>query len=87
MYNNPSVIQFTTFNEGDCVALFNASAVAAWAAARDPTRLIDTNSGGPANALYVQAVNDWHTYPYPGNPPASPTQYGMVSAYARFYFP
>ena len=62
LYNNPSVIQWETFNEGDCVGQFNASAVVAWAHARDPTRLYDTNSGGPANDLHVASVR----LPFPG---------------------
>ena len=43
----------------------------------DPSRLVDTDSGGPANDLHIADVNDFHNYPYPGNPSASPTQYAM----------
>jgi hypothetical protein len=44
----------------------------------DPTRLVDTNSGGPANNLHVGDVNDIHSYPWPGNPVPSALQYAMV---------
>ena len=34
----------------------------------DPTRLVDTDSGGGANNLAIGDVNDVHSYPYPGDP-------------------
>ena len=65
----PSVMAFTIFNEGDCVSRVTASWAAPdivnWLEAYDPTRLVDTNSGGPANALHVGHFNDLHDYPYP----------------------
>jgi beta-galactosidase/beta-glucuronidase len=58
-YNHPSIVQWDLFNEGDCVGVFaDVPAVVAWAKAYDPSRLVDTNSGGPANALQVGDVND-----------------------------
>ena len=45
----------------------------------DPYRLIDAHSGGDMNA--GGDVNDIHTYPYPGNPKPSPTQYGMIGEF------
>lgn len=60
--NHPSIIQWDVFNEGDCVGVFSdVPAVVAWVKAYDPSRLVDTNSGGPANALAVGDVNDIHT--------------------------
>jgi beta-galactosidase/beta-glucuronidase len=59
-YNHPCIVQWDIFNEGDCVGSFNASAVALWAQKYDPSRLVDTNSGGPANDLHVADVNDIH---------------------------
>eukprot|EP01116_Phalansterium_solitarium_P001107 TRINITY_DN10887_c0_g1_i1.p1 TRINITY_DN10887_c0_g1~~TRINITY_DN10887_c0_g1_i1.p1 ORF type:complete len:694 (-),score=219.41 TRINITY_DN10887_c0_g1_i1:208-2289(-) len=80
-YNHPCIIQWETFNEGDCVDVFNATQVVELVQALDPSRLVDTNSGGPANNLYIADVNDIHTYPYPGHPLASDTQYAMVGEY------
>ena len=67
------------------VAHFDPAAVVAWARENDPSRLLDTNSGGPANALGVGDVNDTHDYPWPLGPSAkrpgplpSSTQYAML---------
>ena len=82
VYNHPSITQFTVFNEGDCVGSFNNVAeVVAWAQAYDPHRLIDTNSGGPGNDLHIADVNDIHSYPWPGSPVPTPTQYAMVGEF------
>ena len=54
VFNHPSVVQWETFNEHDCVGVFNASDVVQLARSLDPHRLIDTDSGGPANSLYVR---------------------------------
>jgi len=81
-YNHPCIVQWTVFNEFDCVQAFpNVSAVVDMVRDMDPSRLIDTNSGGPANDLHIADVNDIHTYPYPGDPLPSATQYGMVGEY------
>lgn len=79
--NHPSILQWELFNEGDCVSSFNVPEVVAWAASYDPHRLIDTNSGGPANNLHIGNVNDIHSYPWPGNPSPSATQYAMVGEF------
>eukprot|EP00658_Telonema_sp_P-2_P073210 TRINITY_DN62268_c0_g1_i1.p1 TRINITY_DN62268_c0_g1~~TRINITY_DN62268_c0_g1_i1.p1 ORF type:complete len:198 (-),score=68.65 TRINITY_DN62268_c0_g1_i1:142-735(-) len=47
----------------------------------DPTRLVDTDSGGEANNLHIGDVNDIHSYPYPGDPSPSSTQYGMIGEF------
>ena len=57
-YNHPSIVQWEVFNEGDCVGVFNAPQMVQIALDLDPSRLIDTNSGGPANGLYIANVND-----------------------------
>ena len=76
------IIQWDIFNEGDCVGVFdNVSAVIAWAKEYDSSRLIDTNSGGPANNLHIGDVNDVHNYPYPSDPQPSATQYAMQGEY------
>jgi len=79
--NHPSIIQWETFNEGDMVKHFNATNVVEWTRKYDPTRLVDTNSGGPANNLKVGQVNDIHDYPWPKDPKPSPTQYAMVGEF------
>jgi hypothetical protein len=79
--NHPSIIQWELFNEGDCYGVFNVPEVVAWATAYDPYRLIDTNSGGGANDLHIGDVNDIHSYPWPGSPAPSATQYAMLGEF------
>lgn len=64
---HPSVIAWTIFNEHDCVgdSGMDPAALVSWLSAYDSTRLIDTNSGGPANNLYIGDFDDLHSYPYP----------------------
>jgi hypothetical protein len=81
LYNHPSIVQWEVFNEGDCVGVFNATQVTQMVLDLDPSRLVDTNSGGPANNLYFANVNDIHTYPYPGDPKPSATQYAMIGEF------
>jgi hypothetical protein len=89
--NHPSIVQWTIFNEGDCIKKFGNAFAAEMLnftrALEAPgsfvpyTRLVDTNSGGPANNLYIGDVNDVHNYPYPGDPVPSATQYAMQGEY------
>jgi len=82
--NHPSIVQWTVFNEGDCVGMFNNQAIidlVNHVKALDPSRLVDTNSGGPANALSVGDVNDIHDYPNPQHPMPSESQYAMIGEY------
>ena len=84
--NHPSIVQFTTFNEGDCWKVFqdkpyDVAGIVALAHSLDPTRLIDTDSGGGANNLHIGDVNDIHSYPYPGDPTPSTSQYAMVGEF------
>ena len=62
---NVTAAEWTLFNEADMVAHFDPAAVVAWARQADPSRLLDTNSGGPANSLGVGDVNDTHDCPLP----------------------
>jgi len=80
-YNHPCIVQWTAFNEGDMVNHFNATMVVDWIQKYDPSRMVDTDSGGPANNLHVGNVNDVHTYPVPGDPKPSATQYAEVGEY------
>jgi len=56
--NHPSIIQWETFNEGDCWNVFDVPSVVSWLQAYDPYRLVDTCSGGGANDLHIANVND-----------------------------
>ena len=47
----------------------------------DPSRLVDTDSGGGANNLHIGDVNDIHSYPYPGDPKPSTSQYAMIGEF------
>jgi len=84
--NHPSIVQYETFNEADCWGVFNkkpfdVAAIVQLARELAPHRLIDTDSGGGANNLHIGDVNDIHSYPFPGNPTASATQYGMIGEF------
>jgi len=77
-YNHPCIVQWTAFNEDDMVSHFDPNTVVAWIQAYDPSRMVDTDSGGPANNLHIGNVNDVHTYVKPGDPKPSATQYAEV---------
>jgi hypothetical protein len=79
--NHPCIVQWEVFNEGDCWNVFNVPEVVSWIQAYDPHRLVDTNSGGGANDLHIADVNDIHSYPWPGTPSPSATQYAMVGEF------
>ncbi len=65
----------------DQVSYFNPADIIAMIRELDPTRLVDTDSGGPANNLYIGDVNDIHDYPYPQLPLPSDTQYAMIGEF------
>lgn len=79
--NHPCIVQWTAFNEGDCWEVFDVPSVIKYVRQLDPTRLVDTDSGGKANDLHIGDVNDIHSYPYPGDPQASDTQYAMIGEF------
>jgi len=79
--NHPCLVQWETFNEGDCYQVFNVSSVVNYVKSLDPVRPVDTDSGGGANDLHVGDVNDIHSYPYPGDPIPSATQYAMIGEF------
>lgn len=77
--NHPSFYQINTFNEQDMVLDFDTAGVVRWLKRYDPSRLVNADSGGPANSLHVGDVDDLHVAnPSPSNPhhPA-PHQYVM----------
>lgn len=85
--NHPCIVQWTAFNEGDCWEVFtdkpyDVAGVVDLIKQLDPTdRLVDTDSGGGANDMHVADVNDIHSYPYPGDPMPSKTQYAMIGEF------
>ena len=86
--NHPCIVQWTVFNERDCVRAFiekpnDVKSMVDLVKELDPTRLVDTNSGGPANGLHVGDVNDIHSYPYPNvkGAAAEGEQYGMIGEF------
>merc|ERR1712039_904145 len=73
-------------NEGDCWRVFktkpyDVQGITELAKQLDGTRLVDTDSGGGANNDGFADVNDIHSYPYPGDPKPSPTQYAMIGEF------
>jgi len=79
--SHPCIVQWETFNEGDCWNVFDVPSVVNYVRELDPVRPIDTDSGGGANDLHIGDVNDIHTYPYPGDPIPTPTQYAMIGEF------
>ena len=61
------------------------AAVVRWVQSYDSTRLVDTDSGGPANDLHVGDVDDMHVGgPSPKNPhKPGPRQYMMDGEYGN----
>jgi len=84
--NHPSILQWDTFNEGDCWRVFNTKpydveGITQLAKKLDPTRLVDTDSGGNGDVKQISDVYDIHTYPSPGDPKPRGTQYAMVGEF------
>jgi hypothetical protein len=77
----PHVALLQTFNEGDMWSFFDVPSVVKYTEAYDPSRLVDTDSGGGANNLHIGSVNDIHDYPDPQNPQPSDTQYAMIGEF------
>ena len=86
--NHPCIFQYDTFNEQDMMHDFNTSNVVKWVQRYDPTRLVDTDSGGPDNSLHVGDVDDLHVGgPSPTNPhKPSARQYMMDGEYGNLEF-
>lgn len=82
------IVQWETFNEGDCWHAFHAAGhtvqdIVALAKRTDwqKGRPVDTDSGGRANSLPVGDVNDIHTYPWPGKPLPTSRKYAMLGEF------
>jgi hypothetical protein len=70
LYPYPSIVVWTPFNEG--WGQFKTEDIAGWTKKRDPSRLINSASGG--NFTYVDHIIDIHNYPEPVMP--EPTVFG-----------
>ncbi len=87
--NHPSIIQWETFNEGDCwkaftkpTSKYSVEDIVALAKSLDwQNRLVDTDSGGDANNLPVGDVNDIHDYPDPKDPKPTTMKYAMIGEF------
>jgi len=87
--NHPCIIQWETFNEGDCWEVFKTEPytvqeIVALARKTDwQNRLVNTDSGGGANnpPWNVGDVNDIHDYPYPKHPMPSSSKYAMIGEF------
>jgi len=87
--NHPCIIQWQTFNEGDCTGVFTTKPytvqdIVALAKKTDwQNRLVNEDTGGAANnpPYNVGDVNSIHDYPYPGHPYPSSTKYAMIGEF------
>ena len=87
--NHPCIVQWETFNEGDCWSVFDTPPytvqdIVQLARKLDwQNRLVDTDSGGGANnaPFNVGDVNDIHDYPNPKDPKPTKSMYAMVGEF------
>jgi hypothetical protein len=85
--NSPSIVQWTAFNEGDCVQIFDdVPAVMGWLIEYDRSRNTDTNSGGGANSLNIGDVQDSHNYPAPAQVSPNSNQFAEQGEYGGLGF-
>jgi hypothetical protein len=83
MYH-PCIAQWVVFNEGSIIDHFNTTNAVEWVRAQSREggfRLIDADSGGPANALGDGDANDQHNYTGIPSPKPSATQFAMIGEY------
>ena len=71
-YNHPSIVVWTTFNEGWGESSFDVPAVVALTKKMDPTRLVNNASGWVDKG--VGDLDDTHDYPGPGSKKPSATR-------------
>ena len=71
-YNHPSIVVWTTFNEGWGEDTFDVPAVVALTKKMDPTRLVNNASGW--NDTGAGDLDDTHAYPGPGSHMPSATR-------------
>jgi len=67
LYNFPSIIMWVPFNEG--WGQFKTTEIANWTIQKDPSRLVNSASGG--NFFPAGHIMDLHNYPSPAMPAAS----------------
>eukprot|EP01084_Bolivina_argentea_P056726 103765_1 len=86
-FNHPSIIQWELFNERDCDRIYNESEVINLVniiRKMDPTRLIDTDSGGFAANYRLGDVFDLHHYPDIIHPESGTKQYAVQGEFGGF---
>ncbi|HSU51499.1 MAG TPA: glycoside hydrolase family 2 TIM barrel-domain containing protein, partial [Segetibacter sp.] len=64
LYNHPSIVIWTPFNEA--WGQFKTAEISKWTKRRDPSRLVNTASGGNFNS--AAEIMDLHNYPAPAMP-------------------
>lgn len=74
LYNFPSIVVWTPFNEA--WGQFKTEEITKWTMAKDPSRIINSASGG--NFYNVGHIIDLHNYPDPAMP--DPALYGATRA-------
>ena len=74
LYNFPCIVVWTPFNEA--WGQFKTKEIVSWTMQKDPTRLINTASGG--NFVAVGHIIDLHNYPEPAMP--DPAVFGAARA-------
>merc|ERR1712000_450437 len=86
--SHPSIVQWTPFNEADCVGGFNTppydlAGITNLFKELDPTRLVDTASGEWVSDAdkHIGDVYDVHSYPQPGDPQPAHKMYAMVGEF------
>jgi hypothetical protein len=81
--NSPSVIVWVPFNEA--WGQFDTNGVTAWLEKYDPTRLVNSASGG--NDFGYGHIKDDHFYPGPGAPPAEVTRAAVLGEFGGLGLP
>lgn len=94
--NHPCIVQWETFNEGDCWQAFMTAApydppgIVALAQRLQPKRLIDAESGANMGWPYQHLgdVHDYHSYnfPLPSDAQPLPAQYCMLGEFGGMKF-
>jgi hypothetical protein len=80
---HPSIVMWVPFNEG--WGQFATEEIAAWFAARDPSRLVDATSGWADRG--VGHVRDLHSYPGPGMPPVEERRAAVLGEFGGLGLP
>jgi hypothetical protein len=83
LWNSPSVVVWVPFNEA--WGQFDTVGVTAWLEKYDPSRLVNSASGG--NDFGVGHIKDDHFYPGPGAPPAEVARAAVLGEFGGLGLP